>query len=369
MAPTDPIRPQVRRWMLLPAAAALVSAAWFGLTRMGWALPLPSPQSISLHGPLMVSGLFGTLISLERAVAVGARWTYLGPLAGAVGTLLALAGWVPASAIAFCVSALVLLAASGAVIRKQSEVFTWVMAGGAGLWLGGNVLWALNRPLFEVVAYWLGFLVLTIAAERLELSRLVKPPAWARHAFVALAVVFVVTLIAAQQRVMGAAMLLLALWLARFDVARRTVKLKGLPRYAAVALLSGYAWLGTAGALFLFREVPPVGPIYDAALHAVFVGFVLSMVFAHAPIILPAVARLDIPFNPALYAPLLALHASLLMRVYGDLAGSALWRKAGGMGNALAILLFGATVVTLRLLKKRSAAAATAQTPAGLSRS
>ena len=33
-------------------------------------------------------------------------------------------------------------------------------------------------------------------------------------------------------------------------------------------------------------------------------GFVFSMVFGHAPIVLPAVARLRLPYHPVLYLPL-----------------------------------------------------------------
>src|SRR3972149_6584847 len=39
------------------------------------------------HGPLMVSGFLGTLIALERAVALRARWTYIGPLLTSLGGL------------------------------------------------------------------------------------------------------------------------------------------------------------------------------------------------------------------------------------------------------------------------------------------
>jgi hypothetical protein len=47
-------------------------------------------------------------------------------------------------------------------------------AGGAFLRLAGNLLWYAALPLHQVVPWWIGFLVLTIAGERLELARLLS---------------------------------------------------------------------------------------------------------------------------------------------------------------------------------------------------
>lgn len=46
----------------------LLAGLWTGLLRLGWELPLL--LFASYHGPLMVSGFSGTLIGLERAVAL-----------------------------------------------------------------------------------------------------------------------------------------------------------------------------------------------------------------------------------------------------------------------------------------------------------
>jgi hypothetical protein len=131
-------------------------------------------------------------------------------------------------------------------------------------------------------------------------------------------------------------------WLATFDVARRTLRAGGLPRYVAVGLLAGYAWLGLAGVLWAGGGATVDGPRYDAALHAVFLGFVMSLIFAHAPVILPAVLRRPLPYHPVLYAPLAVLQLGLLVRVgIGDGAGlSAVWRWAG-VANVVAVLGFG----------------------------
>ncbi len=82
------------------------------------------------------------------------------------------------------------------------------------------------------------------------------------------------------------------------------------------------------------------GAAYDAALHAVLLGFVFSMVFGHAPIILPAVLRVAVPYASYFYAPLALLHASLFIRVAGDWIGLPDWRAWGGALNGLALLAF-----------------------------
>jgi hypothetical protein len=56
--------------LLALAWAALIGALWGGLLRLGWAWPTPQPSLALLHGPLMVCGFLGTLIGLERAVAL-----------------------------------------------------------------------------------------------------------------------------------------------------------------------------------------------------------------------------------------------------------------------------------------------------------
>jgi len=160
-----------------------------------------------------------------------------------------------------------------------------------------------------------------------------------RFAFVAIAALLLVTPLAPP--LMGIVLLLLALWLLAFDLARITVRQAALPRYIAVCLLSGYAWLALGGALLAAAIA------YDAALHAIFVGFVFSMVFGHAPVILPAVLRVSLPYSSVLYLPLALLHASLAIRVFVSVS-------VGAWGNAAAIALFVATAATLVLSRASS---------------
>jgi hypothetical protein len=220
------------------------------------------------------------------------------------------------------------------------------MATGALCWLMGQTLWLAGWPIHRVVFWWIGFLVLTIAGERLEMTRLLPLGATPRAAFVAAAVTFVAGLAwisvapDAGVRLAGASLIGLAVWLGVFDIARRTIRQSGLTRFIAVALLSGYAWLGAAGALALGSGATSAGAQYDALLHAIFLGFVFSMIFGHAPIIFPAVLGVRVAYRPAFYAHLVLLHASLVLRVAGDLVPWPEARAWGGLLNGVAIVAF-----------------------------
>jgi len=142
-------------------------------------------------------------------------------------------------------------------------------------------------------------------------------------------------------RIAGAGLIAIALWLLRYDLAWQSVKLPGLPRFMARCLICGYFWLAIGGVFWIwFARFFGAGPLYDAALHTVFLGFVFSMIFAHAPIILPTITGLALPFRNTFYLHAGLLHLSLLVRVAGDLALLPGGQKWGGLLNVLAIVLF-----------------------------
>jgi hypothetical protein len=188
-------------------------------------------------------------------------------------------------------------------------------------------------------------LIFTIAGERLELSRLMPPSARARRLFGVLLGIACIGLVGCGEpwgaSVFAAALLGLAVWLVRNDIARRTVRQRGLTRFIALCLLSGYAWLALGAAVILDAGgLRPATPAYDAAVHALGLGFVFSMVFGHAPIIFPAVLRVTMPYHPSFYAPLALLHAALALRLIGDAVNRADWVRWGALLAAVALVAF-----------------------------
>jgi hypothetical protein len=329
------------------AMATLMAALWGGLLRLHWRLPAPEANWISYHGPLMVSGFLGTVISLERAVAFRAWPAYLVPLCTGVGALCLLAGLpYPVGATLLTLGSAGLVVLFALFLHRQPTLFTLTMAVGAVAWLAGNLLWLGRWEVPDLVPWWMAFLIVTIAGERLELTRFLPPTRWGRTLFLLVigALLAGVALSAVRPdlgvRLMGAGMTGLAAWLVRFDVARRTVRQEGLPRFVAVCLLSGYAWLAAAGLLAVAVGAPRPDLLNDALLHALFVGFVFVMIFGHAPIIFPAVLGVPVAYHPRFYLHLVLLHASLLVRIAGDLGGIHSLRQWGGLANAVAIVFF-----------------------------
>ncbi len=344
--------------LLVLGFVSLASGVLAGLTRFGWSVPLSSAQLVLLHGPLMICGFLGTVIGLERAVALGRRWAYAGPLLTGLGGLAILSGFpVATGASAMALGSAVLLAGTIAITLRQHELFMVTMALGAASWLAGNLLWLAGASVPEVVALWVNFLVLTIAGERLELSRFLPPSPNAKRIFkVILAAIVAGGFLSAAGAgivIWGIGLLGLALWLLRQDIARRTVKEQGLTRFIAVCLLSGYAWLAI-GSLVLLAAGSLGGAAYDAVLHAILIGFVFSMVFGHAPIIFPAVVRVRMPYHRTFYLPLLALHASLLMRLTGSGLRLPELQSLGGLFNAAALALFILSTVNSVIRGSRS---------------
>ena len=343
------MRLHVRRLPLLAAGVASMAAgAWLGLARIGWALPLPWPDQLIAHGPIMVCGFLGTLISLERAVGLGARWAYAAPVLAAAGAVLLDAGRVgPAGAALITVGSVVVVVVFVVICRREPSLFALTMGAGALAWCTGNALWLAGFAIYRVVCWWIAFLVLTIAGERLELNRVLRPTPLVRGTFVAATALVCAGAIVSMRvesagvRILGGGLLATAAWLVRNDVARRTIRQRGLTRLMAVALLGGYVWLAIGGVLGIALAPAAPGVLYDAMLHAVFLGFVMSMVFAHAPVIFPAILGVPLRYRPAFYGHVALLHASLALRVIGDLAEDlARWRVWGGLLNAACLALF-----------------------------
>jgi hypothetical protein len=313
-------------------------------------LGLPAPVAASrlgdLHGMLMVVGFLGTLIALERAVALRQPWGYAAPgLLGAGALALLTPSPDLLGKLLLVDGSVAFVAVYVALHRRNRDDVVLVELLGAVLVTVATILW-LSAPVPYLLPWLVGFVVLTVTAERVELARLSMPATGGRTLVLfaaALATGLVLTLSWPDlgARVVGAVVAGLVLWLVRHDIARRTIRTTGLPRFSAAALLGGYAWLLVAGVAWLTWGARAGGAAYDVVVHSVFLGFAISMVMAHAPIILPAVLRRPLPYRAVMWLPLGLLHAGLAVRVVaGDLAGSRTWWQVGSVANVTALLLF-----------------------------
>src|SRR5678816_3419114 len=88
-----PIPLRVGRTAFLSVVAALLATGVIGgLLRAGVAVPVPGDsawpgRAVSAHAFLMICGFMGTVIAIERAVAVKERWAFAAPAASALAAV------------------------------------------------------------------------------------------------------------------------------------------------------------------------------------------------------------------------------------------------------------------------------------------
>ncbi len=341
-----------RRLRLLPLAVsvgALLAGLWAGLARLGLTLP-DSLDLAEFHGVLMISGFLGTVISLERAVAIGRWWAYAAPVGSAIAAVALMIGVPAIASYVFLLAGILLTVNTGFIVARQPALFTALLAVAAFCWVAGTLLWMQGVLLAGVAGWWLTFLLLTVVAERLELSRLLSPPRSSQTMFIVAVVLILIG--AARGEYAGTAapfsgigLLVVTAWLLRHDIAMRTIRMAGLPRFSATCILAGYFWMALAGALLLVTPPGTVTFSYDAVVHAIAVGFILSMIFGHAPIILPAVTGAQVRYSAAAYLPLVILHLSVLLRVAADLIERVDLRAASGPVTIIAFATYAATLI------------------------
>ncbi len=352
----------IRIAVALVAVSALVLGVWMGLMRIGWMIG--SPPAPGTHGPILVLGFLGTVIGMERAVAIGRSWAWMTPILSGASVITMLTGApTELTGALLLIAGAVLVALFVVAYRMQPEVHITLMGIGAMSWVLAAGTWMAGEPVPALIPWLAAFLILTIAGERLELARLIATTRSSKRQLAgAVAIVIVGSMIAwayadTGARIAGLGNLLIALWLLRYDIARRTIRLGGVTRYMAAGLLIGYAWLAVSGILWIATGLEFGSTGYDAALHTLFLGFIMSMIMAHAPIVIPALAGLAFPFGREMWIPLIFLQISVLVRVTGDLAGSYELKKWGGMLNAIAltllILIVITTVIRGELAKRR----------------
>lgn len=339
--------------LLLPLA--LLAGIQGGWLRMGGEGPWPTLAV--LHALLMIGGFLGTLICLERSMAMPHKSWRLLPLLNALSIVPLLLNepfWAVGIQSVTAAGLSILLYKQ---LKKHNTVTLLFMTLGALLWLIGNLMYLYAGWVVVAVPWWMGFLLLTIVGERLELSKFLPTPRWAFRSLYLLLIVYVATLILPFHFhwawLSGIVLCLLACWLLYFDLARIIIHKTNRYRYIGVGLRTGYLWLLIHGLSFFLPD--SLHYRYDLYLHTFFLGFVFSMIWAHAPIILPLLIGSNRnPYHPFLWLPWGIFQLSLFMRLLAYVLNEPEWRLFFAQINGYSILLLLLSMAFMLLLPLRS---------------
>ncbi|MFN3528885.1 MAG: hypothetical protein ACK417_03060 [Bacteroidia bacterium] len=343
-------------WLLPLLLLALIAGMSGGWARMGHASEL-LPQGAAWHAILMIGGFLGSLITLERAMAMPNRAWLLMPALNALSVPVLL--WIDVRmALGMqLLSSTALFALLLWHTRRHNNTPILVMSIGALCWMAGSVVMLLSLFTVMAVPWWIGFLTFTIVGERLDLSKFLPTPRWAIKALYLLVSLLLLSLLipfhSSGFSLSGWAQLGIAVWLLYFDMARIIIKKQDRFKYIGTGLRVGYFWLLVHGLSQLLASAQPY--YYDLYLHTFFLGFVFSMIWAHAPIILPLLLKLQSsPYHPWLWVVWAIFQLSLVGRLVATIMLEPEARLWLGMVNGWSILaMFGSMALITLWREKR----------------
>jgi hypothetical protein len=326
-----------------------------GWLRLGYAAFL-IPHAAAQHGLMMVGGFLGTLIALERALVMKHKGWFAVPLVGGLSIPLQLLGFSDWALVSIGAASLGLLAIMYLQSLRHPVLDQYLLLVGAACWVLGNFIVYHTGFVPAGAPWWIGFILFTIVGERLELSKFLPVPNWTKQLLLLTLVGFFLGMWIPFHSggiwLLGVSMILISAWLLKFDMARYAAKKTGIFRYIGVGLVTGYVWLLIHG-LILF-SIPDHPLHYDMYLHTFFLGFTFSMIWAHAPIILPAVLKIrHQPYHPLLWVGWSVFQLSLLGRVWSSWAGYLDGRLWCSVINGWTILVMFAAMGGVVLMRKK----------------
>ncbi len=342
---------------MLLAVFNLIAGMWAGLIRLGWDLPV---TSVAVHhGAIMVGGFLSTLIALEKAIPLKHKLALVVPVISALSLMMVVPGF-------YYTGLYFLVAGSGGLFlihayylylhpRDRSII---LMLLGAGCLIIGNAMLIETQFYPASFPWWMGFLLFTITAERIELSKFLPVSVNAKYLLLSFLILFLSGLLipfhGVGKYLSSFAMIGVALWMLKHDVMRIGLKKKGLTRFSSVSLLIANGWLIIHGVLLV--SMPDTAYSYDILIHSFFIGYAFAMIFAHGPIILPGVLGITSkPYHPVLYAWLFLVQGSLLIRLIADSLLSLEARKLSGILTGMGILLYFVSLIALVIRERNHA--------------
>lgn len=344
---------------------ASITGIWrIALTR-GFVLPA-IPEWWPPHGHLMVGGFLAGVILFERIIALQISWLAWVPYVYVISAIflhtgsnivrgihvVALAGWVLHRWLAY--------QAFGKYEKPLVESVAFMTLSSALIYPGG----LMASPTVALAA--LSFPIATILVERLEMSLNFRKfgarlTLWALILWSALWGLNS-WLNVLQLPWMGIATLFLAIGCIRFDMTLWTKRaVHQLHSFLRRTLMVGYVW-------FLLFAISMIGSSHlsgavtkDVMFHLAGLGFIFTMILAHAPLILPAAIG-KLPPSSAPVIPFVIFQICTVIRLVADILvekSVSLWVWSGWITGVLHL----ATLMIYMALVIRSLESATKQAP------
>ena len=326
-----------------------------GWMRLGWQMEIAG--TAYLHGLLMTGSFLGTLITLERTVSMPSTVWRVFPVGAALSSIAFLLGQKQLGISLLMFGNIGLLAVYFIQWQKHRDTYWYLLLAGGICWFIGNLMVARTGLVAAGTTWWTGFILLTIVGERLELTRYLNTSKWAKTLLWLLMAVLAIGIAlpfhsGVGRTLMGISSILTGAWLMKYDMARVGIRKAGFHRYVATGLLVGYGWLFAHGlTVFLIPDSPL---FYDMFLHTFFLGFAFSMIWAHAPIIFPAILKTtERPYHPVLWLIWVLFQLTLIGRIVVSWLGEITVRQWWAGANGAIILTMFLTMAIIMVYRLR----------------
>ncbi|KYG79627.1 hypothetical protein [Roseivirga echinicomitans] len=330
-------------FILFPVVG-LVFGLLTGWLRIGWNIPMYGLAGF--HGVLMLGGFLGSLICFEKAIMIKKSWAYIVPLLSGLSIFAFLLNQASIGYLLQISASFGLVMIYVLLVNSTKGYDILLPLIGAMCWMAGNVLLYQTQFYPTVFPWWIAFILFTIVGERLELPFSYKHKRLLYVLLLITLVGFMLPYHGVGRTVTAAGMISIALWLLRFDLTGPLLKKKGHYLYTGLTLTFGYVWLLMAAVFMVF--ITSGAFALDALLHSFFLGFAMSIIFAHGSIMFPALLHKSGPrIHRIIWIWFGVFQASVAARIIADLLTMPLLRKWAGMVNGIIILFFLITMFVL----------------------
>lgn len=334
--------------ILLLAFASLIAGLIAGVSRTGYwnLLTYLSPY----HFLLMTGSFFGTLITLERSVTLHRKLLQSIPFINGLSLIFFLFNYIDEGILFLMLGGCIMIAMYLYFYFQHKNFENVLFIVSALAYFIGFCYYYIEKNLVPTIRWIEIFFLLTIVAERLELSRFLNVSKLKKQMlllFILFSMLSSLTTNHITDTIFGISILSISVWLILFDVAKINIRKNEPHKFRGWALMLGYYWLFIHGLTFILSFTN-----YDLQIHSFFLGFIMNMIFAHITIILPAIFKITYQINYKVYYFIWLIFQTILLIRFAIYSFNPLHFGVVTLINAIIIIMFFITNAYYLLNKK-----------------